>query len=112
MKRFEESIAWEKSKTLNIAIYKVFRDCKDYSFKDQIQRASVSIVNNIAEGFERSGDKEFRHYLFVSKGSAGEVRSMLILAQELGYISKTDYQVLHDLSEEVSKILAGLIRKL
>lgn len=110
MKRFEDSVAWQKSKELNIEIYKVFKDSKDFGFKDQILRASVSIMNNVAEGFERSGDKEFRKFLFIAKGSAGEVRSMIILAAELGYISKTEHHTLNGLAEETSKILAGLIK--
>ena len=67
---------------MTLEIYKEFGNCKDYGFKDQVQRASVSVMNNIAEGFERRGDKEFKHFLFIAKGSCGEVRSMLYLARE------------------------------
>lgn len=112
MKRFEDSIVWQKSKSLNIEVYKTFKDSRDFGFRDQIQRAAVSVMNNISEGFERDGNKEFRKFLFIAKGSAGEVRSMLILAPELDYISPTNYQALYNLAEEVSKLLAGLIKKL
>lgn len=110
MKRFEDSIAWQKSKELSVGVYKIFGESRDFGFRDQIQRAAVSIMNNVAEGFERDSDKEFRKFLFIAKGSAGELRSMLILALELNYISPADYQKLYELSEEVSKLLAGLIR--
>ncbi|MEK7096159.1 MAG: four helix bundle protein [Patescibacteria group bacterium] len=112
MKRFEDSIVWQKSKSLNIGVYKTFKDSRDFGFRDQIQRAAVSVMNNISEGFERDGNKEFRKFLFIAKGSAGEVRSMLILARELDYISPTNYRALYNLAEEVSKLLAALIKKL
>jgi len=69
-------------------------------------------MNNIAEGFERDSDKEFKHFLFIAKGSSGEVRSMLQLAVELSYISNNEYIELLELSNDISKILAGLIKSL
>lgn len=78
--RFEEIIVWKKSRDLTKDIYRSFKDNRDYSFRDQIQRASVSVMNNIAEGFERKGNKEFKQFLFIAKGSSGELRSMLYTA--------------------------------
>jgi len=75
--KFEDIIAWQKSRDLTLAVYGAFRNIKDFSFRDQIQRASVSVMNNIAEGFERKGNKEFGRFLCISNGSCGEVRSML-----------------------------------
>jgi four helix bundle protein len=95
-----------------LAVYSAFRNIKDFSFRDQIRRASVSVMNNIAEGFERKGNKEFRRFLYISKGSCGEVRSMLYLALNLGYISEHQFNKLYNESEEVSKVLAGLIKTL
>lgn len=69
-------------------------------------------MNNIAEGFERRGDKEFRKFLFIAKGSCGEVRSMLYLALDLQYISKKDFEEIYNQSEEISKIISGFIKKL
>ncbi len=112
IERFEDIISWQKAKDLTIKIYSLFSESKDYGFTNQIQRASVSIMNNIAEGFERKGNKEFKHFLFIAKGSCGEVRSMLILAKDLNLISDNDYLELHALSEEISKILSGLIKTL
>lgn len=110
--RFEDIIAWQKAKQLTIAVYTEFNDSRDFSFKDQIQRASVSIMNNIAEGFERKSNNEFKHFLYIAKGSCGEVRSMLYLAEELNTISKDSFDEKYKLAEEISKILSGLIKTL
>jgi len=110
--RFEEILAWQKSKTLTVQIYKNTKNSKDYGFKDQIQRASVSVMNNIAEGFERRSNKEFIYFLYVSKGSCGEVRSMVILGEELEYFNKDEAEMFKNLSEEISKMTSGLIRSL
>ncbi len=112
IKSFEDIIAWQKAKELNIFIYKSFRVYKDYGFKDQIQRASVSIMNNIAEGFERGGNKEFKNFLFISKGSCAEVRSMLILVFELKYINEKEFRYAYSLTVEISKLLSGFIKTL
>lgn len=112
IEKFEDIIAWQKARTLSLQVYELFSASKDYGFKDQIQRASVSIMNNIAEGFERKGDKEFKHFLFIAKGSCGEVRSMLYLAQGLGYIQKEKFDELYKQSVEISKILSGFIKTL
>lgn len=109
---FEDLIAWQKAWVLVKDVYQTFQNLKDWSFKDQIQRASISIMNNIAEGFERKGLKEFDHFLSMAKGSCGEVRSMLLVAKDLGYIYKKDSQKLYNLALEISKILASLRKSL
>ena len=98
IERFEDILAWQKAKNMTVLVYRLFEQSKDYSFKDQIQRASVSVMNNIAEGFERKGNKEFARFLYIAKGSCGEVRSMLILSKELGKITEEDYEYLYLLS--------------
>ena len=110
--RFEDIIAWQKAKELTIQVYRLFEESKDFGFKDQVQRASVSVMNNIAEGFERKSNNEFKYFLFIAKGSCGEVRSMLYLAKELNKIPENDFNILFPLSEEISKILSGLIKTL
>jgi four helix bundle protein len=109
---FEDIVAWQKAKQLTIEIYRIFRLNKDFGFRDQIQRASVSIMNNIAEGFERQSNKEFRQFLFIAKGSSGEIRSMLVLALELSYISKTEHDQLMTLTTDISRLTSGLIKTL
>lgn len=110
IERFEDITAWQKSKELTLCIYSVFKTCKDFGFKNQIERASVSIMNNIAEGFERRTNKEMINFFFIAKGSTGEVRSMLELSLELNYINKKDFEKTHSLSIEISKMLSAFIK--
>lgn len=110
--KFEDIIAWQKAKELTLIIYTIFRNNRDFSFRDQIQKAAVSIMNNIAEGFERNGNKELKKFLYISKGSCAEVRSMIILALELEYISKENYLKIYNLSIEISRMLSGFIKTL
>ncbi|MDO8591057.1 MAG: four helix bundle protein [bacterium] len=109
IEKFEDVIAWQKAKTLSLMIYRLFKSNRDFSYCDQIQRASVSVMNNIAEGFERRSDKELMNFLYIAKGSCGEVRSMLYLAKELGYIKEVEFMELSSLSSEISKIISGFI---
>lgn len=112
IEKFEDIISWQKGKELCLIIYKIFKNNRDFGFRDQIQRAAISICNNIAEGFERKGNKELRRFLYISKGSCGEVRSMLYLALKLGYITKKEFQEIYNLSVEISKMLSGFIKTL
>ena len=110
--QFEEIIAWKKARELTKSIYRIFHSSRDYAFRDQIQRATISIMNNIAEGFERRGDKEFKQFLFIAKGSCGEVRSMCYVAYDLKYITTSEFQLLSESTIEISKILSGFIKTL
>ncbi len=112
VEKFEDLLIWQKSKELTLLIYRAFELNKDFNFKKQIERASVSIMNNIAEGFERRSNKDFRQFLFFAKGSSGEVRNMLHLAKELKYIKEDEYIKFIELSLDISKMTAGLIKKL
>lgn len=112
IKKFDDLIAWQKAKQLTVAIYKNFGSLHDYSFKDQICRAVISITNNIAEGFERHTNKEFINFLYIAKGSCGEVKSMLEIAKELKYLDNTSYNIIAESATEVSKIIGGLIKSL
>ena len=112
IEKFEDVIAWQKSKVLSLSVYNLFKNNRDFSFRDQIQRASISVMNNIAEGFERRSDKELVNFFYIAKGSCGEVRSMLYVAKELGYISNSEFSKMSDLSSEISKILAVFIKSI
>lgn len=85
---------------------------KDYGFVDQIQRASISIPSNIAEGYERQSNLEFIHFLYIAKGSCGELRTQLYIGFELGYIIKADFDNLDILCRKISKMIMGLIKAL
>jgi len=110
--KFEDIIAWQKARVFVNGIYKEFGNCKDFGFRGQILRASVSIVNNVAEGFEKRSNKELRKYLNISKGSCGEVRSMLYLASDIGYLKKEDFDILYNQTVELSKIITGFSKSL
>lgn len=110
--KFEDMLVWQKAKDLSKKIYKEFENSKDWGFKDQIQRAAVSIMNNIAEGFERKSHQEFKHFLFIAKGSCGETRSMLHLAIDLGKIDFEQGKNLIKQCEEISRMLSGLAKTL
>ena len=88
--RFEDILVWQEARTLCNEVYRAFSLCRDFAFRDQIQRAVVSVMNNIAEGTERASDKELRQFLYIAKGSCGEVRSMTYLALDQDYVSATD----------------------
>lgn len=113
---FEEIIAWQKSRELNAEIYRITNEnelfTKDYGLRDQMRRASISISSNIAEGFERETTKEFIRFLYIAKASAGEFRSQLYLASDLGYISNDDFQTLNLKVNDISKLLSGFIKYL
>jgi four helix bundle protein len=109
---FEDIQAWQKARELTRAVYKVSSADsfnKDFGLKDQIRRASVSVLSNIAEGFERNGSKEFLHFLSIAKGSAGEIRAQLYVAFDLEYISKTEFDDLSKLATETSKMISGFM---
>ena|SRR6266545_1712801 len=112
IERFEDIVAWQKARELTREIYgcsKVGLFAKDFGLKDQIQRASVSTMGNIAEGFERGGDKEFVQFLSNSKGSCGEVKSHLYVALDQQYITPVHFDHLYGKADEVGKLVAGFM---
>jgi four helix bundle protein len=115
-KRFEDIIAWQKGRELVNDLYKVIEEERrfksDYNLKDQIFRASYSIMLNIAEGFGRRTNKEFIQYLIIAHGSASEIQSALYIALDRKYIDHNKFDLLYNKSEEISKMLMGLIKYL
>lgn len=115
IKNFEDIEAWKVSRELVKGIYQTTRAgdfSHDYGLKDQIQRAAVSIMCNIAEGFERGGNKEFINFLSIAKGSCGEVRSQLYVALDLEYIAKSEFDELKRKCVKTSVLIQALISAL
>lgn len=111
VKHFEDLIAWQKARELTRKIYKVTSQgefSRDYGLRDQIRRASVSVMSNLAEGFDRGGRSEFHQFLVIAKGSCAEVRAQLYVALDAGFISNEVFGKLIGLSHEVSKLIGGL----
>jgi four helix bundle protein len=115
IRRFEDLEAWKLARELANAIYRVTSDgsfARDFALRDQIRRAAISVISNISEGFERSGDAEFIQFLHMAKGSCGEVRCQLYLARDQDYISKESFESLLSQCMSVSKLVSGLIKYL
>jgi len=114
-KRFEDLLFWQKSRDLTRHIYTstskaAFRT--DFGLREQIQRAAVSVMSNIAEGFGRGSNSEFVQFLFVAKGSLSEVKSKLYVAMDLNYINNTEFTKAYELADEISKIINAFIKNL
>ena len=112
IERFEEIMAWQSAREVVNRIYKISQDEKfkrDYSLGDQIKRASISIMSNIAEGFSRQSGKEFIQFLFIAKASAAEVQSQLYIAMDQGYIIEKEFKEIYGKVEETAKLLSKFI---
>ena len=115
IKKFEDLESWRKARKLANAIYQATASGnfnRDFGLKDQIRRASISILSNIAEGFERGGDKEFFQFLAVAKGSCGEVRAQLYVALDQAYLTKTLFEELSENAAEIGRLISGLMKYL
>ena len=113
--RFEDLEAWKKARELTRSVYAITsagRFERDFGLRDQLRRASVSIMSNIAEGFERGGDREFRQFLSHAKGSAAEVRAQMYVAIDAGLVSQTQFEQVHGLADETGRLIGGLMRYL
>ncbi len=110
--RFEDIIAWQRSQELAVWVYKTFGAGRDFSFRDQICRAAISVSNNIAEGFDRGSDRDFLKFLFIARASNSEVKSMIYLAQKLQFIDELILAEGTAQCDEVGKILNGFITSL
>ena len=103
-------MVWNRAQHLFVELNQVFKKTKYFFLKDQMLRAGLSISNNIAEGFERRSNKEFVYFLYIAKGSAGEVRSMVYISREMKIINDEQKNHFIKLTEEISKMLSGLIQ--
>ena len=115
IKTFEELESWKISRKLVVRFYQESNSgpiSKDFALLDQMRRSAISIMSNLAEGFERNGNREFIHYCHIAKASAGEFRSQLFIALDVGYISNQLFNELLQLVLEISKLISGMIRYL
>lgn len=113
--KFEDIKAWKKARILTKEIYLIAQTPKlrrNFALKDQIIRCTISISANIAEGYERSSNKEFIYFLAIAKGSAGELRSFLYLLLDIELIQEADFNRLHKSITDISSLLSGLIKYL
>jgi four helix bundle protein len=111
IRSFEDLEAWKIARVAVRDIYGVTRKgafSRDFGLRDQICRSAVSVMANIAEGFERDGDKEFLNFLSIAKGSAGETRSLLYVAVDQGYITAAEFETMSERLRECSRVISGL----
>ncbi len=112
---FEDLVVWQKARELTKRVYELTKDkrfSEDSSLVDQLRRATVSILSNISEGFERGSNTEFIQFLYMAKGSCGEVRSQMYIAHDQGYVSKEDFGAIRNSARQVSGMLGNLIEYL
>jgi len=115
IQKFEDVMAWQQARVLTKDVYAVSKAgpfARDFGLRDQIQRASVSTMANIAEGFDRGGDKEFIQFLSTSKGSCGEVKSHLYVALDQNYITPTIFDRIYSKADEVGRLVFGFMEYL
>ena len=112
VKSFEELLIWQKGQDLAVAVYDAYRENRDWGFKDQICRASVSVSNNIAEGFGRKSPIEFARFLDIARASSNEVRSMTYLGFRLNYIGEEQHRQFLFMTDELSKMIYSFMQSL
>ena len=112
VKNFEDLAIWKMSRDIVNQVYSDFRECRDFGFRDQITRAGVSVMNNISEGFWRGSDAEFKQFLYVSRGSAGELKNMYYLAEDQAYIVKEEAKARRDKAQQLINSISSLIKYL
>lgn len=112
IKCFEQIESWKEARSLVKDIYAIFRDSKDYGFRDQIQRAAISVMSNIAEGFDRGSNKEFIQFLVIARGSASEVKSLAYAGLDIGYLATDSFENIDRKCTNLSNMINGFIRYL
>ena len=113
--RFEDIEAWQEARKLSAFVYSITKRgdfSRDFGLKDQVRRSAVSVMSNIAEGFDRGGNKEFIQFLYIAKGSAAEVKSQLYVALDAGYITKSIFQNIYNQANTTAQLIGGFIRYL
>ena len=113
IQRFEDLLAWQKARHLTKSVYQITTAGtlgNDYGLARQLQRAAVSIMSNIAEGYERNSPADFHRFLMIAKGSCAEVRSQLYIALDVAYIDQPTFQTVFNQAEETARLIGGLAR--
>ena len=108
--KFEDLEVWKESMRFAVNLYQLLKECRDFSLRDKIQRAAVSIPSNIAKGYERKSNKEFIHFLYISKGSCSELRTQLYLAIKTGSLDKNCGEECLETTRKISSMLVNLIK--
>jgi four helix bundle protein len=106
--RFEDLDAWQRGRELSRLVYRLSAQgefARDFALRDQMRRAAVSVLSNIAEGFERDGDKEFRQFLSQAKGSVGEIKAQSYVALDAGFISQQQFREMHELTVRTGSLM-------
>ena len=115
IEKFEDIEAWQEARNLTQTIYHLTSKgnfSKDFALKDQVRRAAISIMSNIAEGFERRGDKEFHHFLSMAKASGGELRSQLYIALDQHYMDLQQFTIVSNQVNYINRLIAGFMKYL
>jgi len=115
LKWFEDIEAWKRARILTRAVYECSKSrdfYRDFGLRDQIRRASVSVMSNIAEGFERDGKREFLQFLAISKASVAEVEAQLYVALDQAYITDDEFKKVKALAVSTKQLIAGFMRYL
>ncbi len=110
--KFEDLEVWKTARLLTRLVYDISNHnglSKDFALRDQLRRSASSIMANIAEGFERNGDREFGHFLAIAKGSCGELRAQLYIALDQKYVTETQFQSAYEMAVKISKMLSSLM---
>ena len=115
IEKFEDILAWKEARKLNNNIFEIAKKLerqKEYALSDQIKRAAISIMANIAEGFSRKTKKDFAHFLFIAKASATEVQSLSYILLDQNYISNSEFQSIYEKSDHIQRLLSNFIKYL
>jgi len=112
IEKFEDIESWKEARMLVQKIYGFFTDIKDYGFRDQIQRAAISVMSNIAEGYDRGSNKEFIQFLIIARGSVSEVKSLSYAALDVGYINENAFVIITEHCFKLTNLIDGFIRYL
>ncbi|WP_054693745.1 four helix bundle protein [Geotalea toluenoxydans] len=110
IERFEDIESWKEARILVREVYRCLSVCNDFGFKDQMQRAAISVMSNIAEGFDRASNREFIQFLVVARGSASEVKSQAYAALDIGYLDGDAFKAIIFRCTAITNLINGFIR--